>query len=197
MIELLEKIPALMEWLIPLLVFLTGSGFLRMLSCLKRFRKQVVAEATTATMDAMIAQGMQAAIADIDPKGYHTLDLDYEAGGKDCLPVLRDRFLRIAQNTLALVLDSSAKGTILSMVCKGHGRVESHRHAGAEELTVIQGTVTCLKTGEVYRAGDRRVTEPGVYHGAALHDATCILMHLPPLPTGAERPVSFRNQQTP
>lgn len=194
MIELLKKIPALMEWLVPLMVFLTGAGFLRMLSWLKQFRKQVVAEATTATMDAMISQGMLAAIANLDPKGYFTLDLEYEAGGKDHLPVLRDRFLRISQNTVALVLDSSAKGTILSMVCQGHGRVESHRHAGSEELTVIQGTVTCLKTGEVYRAGDRRLTEPGVYHGAALHDATCILVHLPPLPTAAERPVSLRNQ---
>jgi len=160
----------------------------------KRWHRRALSElteATTASVQAVVARNLKAITDRLDPESFFTLDLRFPNGETLHVPVVIGKPLGYLENITLMVTSHNKAGTFLIMECKGFGRITEHSHSTTEEVTVLSGTMTCLATGRVYKTGDKWVIPPHTLHGANCQDLLASVYHHPPLPTAAERPVSL------
>lgn len=157
-----------------------------------KLRTKQFIDATTAAVQAIIAARMRSMIEDRDPKTYYTMDLSFPDGNKLAVPMIPGVPVRVLENVDVTVIHHGPQETILSLVCDGFGHIGEHCHEmTSERIEIKRGTMTDVKSGRVYRAGDVWEIPAGESHGAVFQDVIALLYHKPPLPTAAERPVNL------
>lgn len=173
--------------------FLTvAGGFTLWAWRLIRGMRREMVEATTGCMQRLIKASLLREAARRDPKDYYTLDIEFEGGHRMAVPMFLGYRVLVAENVEMAVNDHTAEQTELGLWCDGFGALKKHRHSETcERIHVERGTVTCMETGVIYRAGETWVIEPGSWHSAVFQDCYCRIIHRPPLPTAATRPVNL------
>jgi hypothetical protein len=154
--------------------------------------KREIIEATTASMNRLIASNMLDACAGYPPEDYYTLDVNWEGGLSLMVPMFPFRELLVSENIRMCVINHDAEGTTMSLRCKGFGHFPRHHHATTcETIEVRTGHITHLETGRKYGPGEVWFIPPGEVHSAVLDNCSLIVVHRPPLPTAAIRPVDL------
>jgi quercetin dioxygenase-like cupin family protein len=142
----------------------------------------------------IITKQMLREIEDLDPDKFYTMDFKFPSGEFLHVPMIPNKPLTVLENIKMTVLAHDEEATILTMTCKGFGHIPEHCHEfTCEEVKVIRGTITCIKTGKTYGRGDVWYIPPQEFHGAHLHNCVAIVTHKPPLKTAAERPVNMES----
>lgn len=173
--------------------FLTvAGGFTLWAWRLIRGMRREMVEATTGCMQRLIKASLLREAARRDPKDYYTLDIEFEGGHRMAVPMFLGYRVLVAENVEMAVNDHTDEQTELGLWCDGFGALKKHRHSETcERIHVERGQVTCIETGVIYRAGETWVIEPGSWHSAIFQDCYCRIIHRPPLPTAAVRPVNL------
>lgn len=141
----------------------------------------------------IITKQMMREIEDLDPEKFYTMDFKFPSGEFLHVPMIPNKPLTVLENIKMTVLAHDQESTILTLTCKGFGNIPEHCHEyTCEEVKIIRGTMTCLKTGKTYVRGDVWYIPPKEFHGAHLHNCVAIVTHKPPLLTASERPVNMQ-----
>lgn len=190
----------LFEHLGPIGQFLAGLAAFLTVGCtfvawawhwLRNVRADVI-EATTGCMQRIIKASLLREASKRDPGEYYTLDIEFEGGHRMAVPMFLGVRVLVSENIEMAVNDHTREQTELGLWCEGFGALKKHRHGeNCERILVERGTVTCVETGVVYRAGETWVIEPGQWHSAVFQDCYCRVIHRPPLPTATVRPVNL------
>ena len=190
---ILSSLGPLGQFLAGLAVFLTAAGtfILSLWKWLRGVRRDMV-EATTAAMQRMIKESLLHCVSRLDPASYYTLDVHFAGGLTMAVPMIPFQELLVSENIRMAVIDHNATQTTLSLRCKGPGHLPPHHHeTTCETIEVRSGYVTHLETGRRYGPGETWVIEQGEIHSAFFENCTCLVIHRPPLPTAAVRPVDL------
>ena len=156
------------------------------------FRREVI-KVNTACMNRLIKQGLEHEASKWNPSDYYTLDIEFQSGHRLHVPMFPGRSMIVQENVEMCVNDHSEEFTELGLRCTGIGNIDKHRHAtNIEVIHVERGTVTCLETGNIYRAGDIWTIEPGEWHSATFQHCYCRVIHKPCLPTAADSPMDLK-----
>lgn len=157
-----------------------------------RSAKRELIEATTGCMQRIIRASLEREASKREPHDYYTLDIEFEGGHRMAVPMFPGTRMLVSENVEMAVQDHNSEYTEIGLWCEGFGALKKHRHAETcERVHVERGTVTCVETGVVYRQGETWVIEPGAWHSAVFQDCYCRIIHRPPLPTAAIRPVDL------
>ena len=160
------------------------------LRSLKKTKSEI--EATTASMQRVVANALQAAADREDPEKYFTLSVVFESGLSMAVPMFQLQEMYISENIKMAVIDNTPETTTVLLRCNGFGHLPKHRHNDTcETVEVRSGVVTHLETGTQYRAGDRWVIPPGEIHSATFQDCVLLLTYRPPLPTAKAQPADL------
>ncbi len=142
----------------------------------------------------IITKQMLREIENLDPDNYYTMDFKFPSGEFLHVPMIPNKSLTVLENIKMTVLSHDEESTILTLTCKGFGNIPEHCHEyTCEEVKIIRGTITCIKTGKTYIRGDVWYIPPREFHGAHLHNCVAIITHKPPLLTASERPVNMND----
>lgn len=159
-----------------------------------RSAKRELIEATTGCMQKIIRATMEREASKREPHEFYTLDIEFEGGHHMAVPMFPGLRVLVSENISMAVQDHNHEYTELGLWCNGFGALTKHRHTDTcERIHVERGTVTCFETGVIYRAGETWVIEPGAWHSAIFADCYCRIIHRPPLPTAAVRPVDLES----
>lgn len=149
-------------------------------------------DANTHAVQQILAKQLLKDIDELDPEKYYTLDFKFPTGEFLHIPLVTNKSLTILENIKMTVLSHNEESTLITLTCTGFGTIPEHCHEyTCEEIKILKGTMTCLKTGKRYVAGDVWSIQAKEFHGAYLHNCVAILIHKPPLPTAYERPVNL------
>lgn len=158
---------------------------------LAKSQRDLIDKATTAGIQAVIQQCLEARCERENPKTWLTLDVHFPNGFCLLVPLFRDGEL-VAHNITMRVARHSKESTALDLQCNGFGHLPPHYHASTcETIEVREGIVTHVETGTIYRPGQTWVIPAGEMHSAIFQDAWCIVTHRPSLPNGVERPANL------
>lgn len=147
---------------------------------------------TRAAVLKAIAGKIERQIARKDKTSYVTLD--YRMDGQDGflrIPLLYEEIVEPLQGLRLQLVDHDKLRTKYSISTIGHHapvRLHWHYHEEAEVIHVIEGTVTDVLTGHIYRAGDIWPIEPGTRHAADFTEAYALATVRPPLPLASVAP---------
>ncbi len=157
-----------------------------------RTRMEILDAATTAGIQAAIKQHLEGLAEKEDPSNYFTLDVHFEGGLMMAVPMFKGAGALVAENIIMRVARHGKDYTALDFQCHGFGHVPKHYHANTcETIQVMEGVVTDLLTGTIYRHGDTWTVPPGEIHAATFDNCWCIITHHPCLPTAKERPLDL------
>jgi len=191
---LMQHIGAMGQFLVGITAFLTMAGGFTLWawSMLRKIKREVI-EATSAHIFRIIRTALEREAGRHDPSEYYTLEIAFEGGHVMAVPMFNGTRMLIAENVEMAVSDHTKTQTELGLWCEGIGSLVRHRHMeSCETVHVERGTVTCLETGVIYRAGDVWHIEQGEWHSATFHDCYCRIIHRPPLLTAAVRPMNLQ-----
>ena len=156
-----------------------------------RWLRRDMMEATTSAMQRMIKDALLHSVSRLDPASYYTLDVHFAGGLTLAVPMIPFQELLVSENIRMAVIDHNATQTTLSLRCKGPGHLPPHHHETTCETEVRSGYVTHLEACRRYGPGETWVIEQGEIHSAFFENCTCFVIHRPPLPTAAVRPVDL------
>lgn len=138
------------------------------------------------------ADDLEKDFRDVDPSTYLTLDFRQTSGPTEIfVPLHRDIISKPLLGLRLRLVAAFPDSTEYEIDTREHPlpvRLPWHHHDGTESVTVIQGTLTDLHTGRVYRAGETWEITPGKAHHSEFLRAWCAAKMRPPLPTGTTRP---------
>lgn len=155
-----------------------------------RFKREI--DLTRTALLKAIASKIERQIARKDKSTYVTLD--YRMDGQDTflrVPLLYEEIVELPQGLRLQLVDHDKLRTKYSISTIGFAapvRLHWHYHEEAEVLHVIEGTVTDILTGRIYRAGEIWPIPPGVRHAADFTEAYALATVRPPLPLASVAP---------
>jgi hypothetical protein len=183
--------------LITVLWSITVFMFSKLSTRLSKDRTKEIIDATTRSMQLWIKRQMQQLTDGRDPKLYFTLAIHFNNNMRLAIPMIPRIPILVSENVWMAVVSHTSHATILSLTCQGFGNLPVHMHPHTcETIEVKEGTMTCLLTGKVYRAGDFWKIEAGEAHGAHFWDFVGFVTHRPPLPTADVCPVSLDDMES-
>jgi len=194
MIHYLADIKDVGEFLGGLAALLTVSfGVLTWIfSAISKAHSNQLLESNNQIYQKIITKQMLREIEDLDPDKFYTMDFKFPSGEFLHVPMIPNTPLTVLENIKMTVLAHDEEATILTLTCKGFGNIPEHCHEfTCEEVKIIRGTMTCIKTGKTYVRGDTWYIPPQEFHGAHLHNCVAIVTHKPPLMTASKRPVNM------
>lgn len=161
---------------------------------ISRAEKRCKAEILITRTDVLKAIGskIERQIARKDKTTYVTLD--YRMDGQDGflrVPLLYEEIVEPLQGLRLQLVDHDKHRTKYSISTIGFAapvRLHWHYHEEAEVLHIIEGTVTDISTGRIYRAGEIWPIAPGVRHAADFCEAYALATVRPPLPLASVAP---------
>lgn len=189
----IDSLELWLKFLIAVLTFLVtaGGAFVAFLKWLRAWRDTMV-RATTGYMQQLIKRTLEREALKRDPSEFWTLGIEFEGGHKMAVPMFPGFRVMVAENIEMAVQDHGKDQTELGLWCEGFGTLKRHCHSdNCETVHVERGTVTHLETGRVYRKGETWTIEQGEWHSALFADCYCRVIHRPPLPSAAVRPVNL------
>lgn len=156
---------------------------------------KALVSATRADLLKAIASNMERQFADLDKATYVTLDYRMD-GDVSCLriPLCYNRVTECLQGMRLQLVEHSKTETVYSVSTLGYHapiRLHWHYHEEMEMVQVIRGTVTDVKTGVRYEAGQTWMISPGERHIADFSDAYVLCTVRPPLPFATEHPMNL------
>lgn len=152
--------------------------------------------ATRASYQELLTNKLIAEAESLNPDKYYTLDFRFPDGNFLYIPMIPNKTLTVLENIKMTYFIQDKESTIIIVKCKGYGHIPEHCHETSyEEIKIIEGTMTCIKTGKTYVKDDVWVIPPKEYHGAHLHNCIAIFTYNPHLPKASERPVNLDASQ--
>lgn len=128
----------------------------------------------------------------LNPEKYYTLDFKFRDGNFLHIPMVPNKTLTVMENIKMTYFLQENNSTIIIVKCKGYGHIPDHCHETSyEEVKIVEGTMTCVKTGKTYVKDDVWIIPPKEYHGAHLYNCIAIFTYNPQLPKATERPINL------
>lgn len=197
MIAFIDKTELWLKLVIALASLAGTSGLAAwIVSALKRSfaqnTREIIAEATTAGIQAAIKRNLEARYEEEDPAKTLTLDVHFPNGYVLLVPLFQGAAL-VAENLVMRVAMQNKEFTALDLKAIGFGHLPPHFHATTcETIEIRTGSMTHLETGNIYRPGQTAVFAPGEMHSATFEPGTwCIVTHRPSLPSAKDRPANL------
>ena len=190
----------LMSWnqlLLAIITFLTTIG--GVLALVRKWIKTDKSDIENAFKNSLQtnADDLAKDFRDVDPNTYLTLDFRQTTGPTEIfVPLHRDIISRPLLGLRLRLVAAFEDSTEYEIDTREHPlpvRLPWHHHDGTESVTVIQGTLTDLHTGRIYRAGETWEITPGKPHHSEFLRAWCAAKMRPPLPNGTTRPIRLTN----
>lgn len=158
-------------------------------------RTDAVAKRVESVMSLLVRRltSQMAAAGEKDPHGCLTLDFATPNGTRLRVPIPRFEKIEVWEGVwMSQQLGAPADASLLLLECPSLSALPDHLHwESVEEATVISGSMTDLKTGRIFHAGESWTIPSGEVHSASFHRAVVLLKIKPPLPTAAQAPVQL------
>jgi hypothetical protein len=149
--------------------------------------------ATRAAYQELLNKQLIAETENLHPEKYYTLDFRFPDGNFMHIPMVPNKTLTVMENIKMTYFIQDKESTIIIVKCKGYGHIPEHCHETSfEEVKIVEGTMTCVKTGKTYVKDDVWIIPPKEYHGAHLYNCIAIFTYNPQLPKASERPINLQ-----
>ena len=113
----------------------------------------------------LIRKQLEDAVEKAGAENVRVIDLRFQEGLFFAVPIILDRWLQVLPEGAEVMGDRFGTSvTEYFLRCNHPTRLKDHCHLCEEVVTVLQGEMTDLNTGKVYRMGETWVVPAGEWH---------------------------------